>query len=125
MAQPHAVDLLAEVNDQHGPIVVWCPPLELSEAGLWLSSLCGGVTVPVIEPTDVEEVTPILRGRNKKPRKAIMAELRILVPWATPRILHSVAESAPADAAYALVGSQYSLAPHTVRNRISRARKKT
>ena len=73
----------------------------------------------------LERLSPILRSRKKKPRKALVQELRELAPSATKKALREAAESAPKAAACTLLGSRYHLGPSTVRNRISRARKRT
>jgi hypothetical protein len=71
------------------------------------------------------QLTPILRGRKKKDRKAIVKELRKLAPKATKKAREDAAESAPAAAAYILLGSRHHLGPNTIRNRISKAKKQT
>jgi hypothetical protein len=72
-----------------------------------------------------KQLTPILRDRNKKPRKKLDRELGELAPWATPKARRDAASEPPKAAACILVGKRHHLAPNTVRNRISRASKRT
>jgi len=71
------------------------------------------------------QLKPILRDRKKKrPEKTIQA-LRPLFPWAPKWALEAAAFEPPAAAACVLLGSRYDLEPDTVRNRISKAKKRT
>jgi hypothetical protein len=69
------------------------------------------------------KLDPILRRRQQSNQNAMVAKLRRLASWATPKKLREAADSPPMAAACILIGTRYHLSAATVRDRISQARK--
>ena len=70
------------------------------------------------------KLVPIHRSQRDNSGKMPIKKLKALVPKASRKKLRDAAKSAPAAASWILIGSHHNLGTYTIRNRISRARKR-